>query len=143
MEKTRYKPLQKCPTGIRGLDEITEGGLPRGRPTLICGPAGCGKSSIATLYAVAAAERGVSDGDWVVVRSPPEPFPNEWERGGLIWLGVTLLKRNQMPSHTIGSGAPPASRPTAEEILAERLARGEIDSDDYRQRLSALRDAQP
>jgi circadian clock protein KaiC len=29
--------LPKAPTGIPGLDEITEGGLPRGRPTLICG----------------------------------------------------------------------------------------------------------
>jgi len=28
--------LEKCPTGIKGLDEITKGGLPRGRPTLIC-----------------------------------------------------------------------------------------------------------
>ena len=36
--------LAKAPTGIRGLDEITGGGLPRGRPTLICGSAGCGKT---------------------------------------------------------------------------------------------------
>ena len=34
--------LKKCPTGIKGLDEITKGGLPRGRPTLICGGAGFG-----------------------------------------------------------------------------------------------------
>ncbi|MDN3657915.1 circadian clock protein KaiC [Ferruginibacter paludis] len=36
--------LQKSPTGIAGLDEITEGGLPKGRPTLICGEAGAGKT---------------------------------------------------------------------------------------------------
>ncbi|MES2883538.1 MAG: circadian clock protein KaiC [Pseudomonadota bacterium] len=36
--------LEKCPTGIRGLDEITAGGLPRGRPSLVCGNAGCGKT---------------------------------------------------------------------------------------------------
>jgi circadian clock protein KaiC len=36
--------LRKAPTGISGLDEITEGGLPAGRPTLICGSAGCGKT---------------------------------------------------------------------------------------------------
>jgi len=36
--------LRKAPTGIAGLDEITEGGLPAGRPTLICGSAGCGKT---------------------------------------------------------------------------------------------------
>ena len=36
--------LLKCPTGIQGLDEITSGGLPLGRPTLVCGSAGCGKT---------------------------------------------------------------------------------------------------
>ena len=36
--------LPKTPTGILGLDEITCGGLPKGRPTLVCGPAGCGKT---------------------------------------------------------------------------------------------------
>jgi circadian clock protein KaiC len=36
--------LPKAPTGIEGLDEITSGGLPYGRPTLICGSAGCGKT---------------------------------------------------------------------------------------------------
>jgi circadian clock protein KaiC len=34
----------KSPTGISGLDEVTQGGLPRGRPTLLCGAAGCGKT---------------------------------------------------------------------------------------------------
>src|SRR3954447_3030850 len=38
------RTLAKAPTGIRGLDEITGGGLPQGRPTLICGGAGCGKT---------------------------------------------------------------------------------------------------
>src|SRR3954467_6757323 len=41
---TPSRELPKAPTGIRGLDEITGGGLPRGRPTLICGSAGCGKT---------------------------------------------------------------------------------------------------
>ena len=40
--------LEKTPTGITGLDEITEGGLPKGRPTLICGDAGTGK----TLFSI-------------------------------------------------------------------------------------------
>ena len=38
--------LEKCSRGIQGLDEITEGGLPKGRPTLICGSAGCGKTML-------------------------------------------------------------------------------------------------
>lgn len=45
-------PLPKAPTGIRGLDEITTGGLPRGRPTLVCGGPGCGKTLFATEFLV-------------------------------------------------------------------------------------------
>jgi circadian clock protein KaiC len=44
--------LPKCLTGIQGLDEITGGGLPRGRPTLICGGAGCGKTLLAAEFLV-------------------------------------------------------------------------------------------
>ena len=39
-----YKQLQKCPTGIKGFDEITEGGLPKNRTTLVSGSAGSGKT---------------------------------------------------------------------------------------------------
>lgn len=42
--------LTKCPTGIQGLDEITGGGLPQGRPTLVCGSAGCGKTVLAMEF---------------------------------------------------------------------------------------------
>jgi circadian clock protein KaiC len=44
--------LPKSPTGIPGLDEITEGGLPRGRPTLLCGSAGSGKTMLAAEFLV-------------------------------------------------------------------------------------------
>ena len=44
--------LSKAPTGINGLDEITGGGLPRGRPTLVCGSAGCGKTMLALEFLV-------------------------------------------------------------------------------------------
>src|SRR5438105_7921108 len=46
------RPLAKAPTGIPGLDEITNGGLPRGRPTLVCGGAGCGKTLLAMEFLV-------------------------------------------------------------------------------------------
>jgi circadian clock protein KaiC len=46
--------LPKAPTGIAGLDEVTLGGLPRGRPTLVCGGAGAGK----TLFAMEFLLRG-------------------------------------------------------------------------------------
>ena len=44
--------IAKCPTGIAGLDQITEGGLPKGRPTLLCGGAGCGKTILAMEFLV-------------------------------------------------------------------------------------------
>ena len=44
--------LPKASTGIRGLDEITEGGFPQGRPTLICGAAGSGKTMLAAEFLV-------------------------------------------------------------------------------------------
>jgi circadian clock protein KaiC len=44
--------LPKAPMGIRGLDEITGGGLPRGRPTLLCGSAGSGKTMVAAEFLV-------------------------------------------------------------------------------------------
>src|SRR5689334_16678304 len=48
----RNSTLPKAPTGIEGLDEITGGGLPRGRPTLVCGSAGCGKTLLAMEFLV-------------------------------------------------------------------------------------------
>ena len=44
--------IPKCATGIVGLDQITEGGLPKGRPTLLCGGAGCGKTILAMEFLV-------------------------------------------------------------------------------------------
>src|SRR5205823_581013 len=44
--------LPKAPTGIPGLDEVTGGGLPLGRPTLLCGGAGCGKTLLAIEFLV-------------------------------------------------------------------------------------------
>jgi circadian clock protein KaiC len=51
--------LPKARTGISGLDDVTGGGLPRGRPTLVCGPAGCGKTLIAMEFVV----RGIVEFD--------------------------------------------------------------------------------
>lgn len=55
---TKKKELfSKTPTGINGLDEITQGGFPKGRPSLICGSAGCGK----TLFGVQFLVKGITD----------------------------------------------------------------------------------
>ena len=57
--KSRAKPgakpkpqLPKSPTGIKGFDEITGGGLPTGRPTLVCGGPGCGKTMLSLEFLI-------------------------------------------------------------------------------------------
>lgn len=47
----------KTPTGVDGLDEITDGGFPKGRPTLICGGAGCGKTLLSMQFLI----KGITD----------------------------------------------------------------------------------
>jgi len=56
MKKSRTQ-LPKSPTGIQGLDEVTGGGLPKGRPTLICGGSGCGKTLLAMEFLVRGARQ--------------------------------------------------------------------------------------
>jgi circadian clock protein KaiC len=51
--------IAKSPTGIAGLDQITAGGIPTGRPTLVCGSAGCGK----TVFAMEFLVRGATEFD--------------------------------------------------------------------------------
>ena len=64
--------LPKAPTGIQGLDEITLGGLPRGRPTLVCGSAGCGKTLFATEFLVRGALEFGEPGVFVSFEESPE-----------------------------------------------------------------------
>ncbi len=51
-EQLPVRGLPKALTGIRGLDEVTRGGLPKGRPTLVCGGAGSGKTLLALTFLV-------------------------------------------------------------------------------------------
>jgi circadian clock protein KaiC len=64
--------LEKAPTGIAGLDEITAGGLPKGRPTLVCGSAGCGK----TMFSIEFLVRGILEygepGVFIAFEETPE-----------------------------------------------------------------------
>jgi len=53
----RMKRLDKSPTGIAGFDEVTNGGVPKGRPTIVCGGPGCGK----TMFALEFLVRGAMD----------------------------------------------------------------------------------
>lgn len=52
ISKTVSTIIEKVPSGISGLDDITGGGLPKGRPTLVCGSAGCGKTLLAMEFLI-------------------------------------------------------------------------------------------
>lgn len=65
--------LKKASTGIVGLDELTGGGLPAGRPTLVCGGPGCGKTLLATTFLVRGA---VDHGEPGVLMSFDERIPD-------------------------------------------------------------------
>jgi len=57
MKQKALNTLPKTPTGISGLDEVTGGGFPTGRPTLLCGSAGCGK----TLFGIQFLANGITE----------------------------------------------------------------------------------
>jgi circadian clock protein KaiC len=64
--------LQKTQTGIVGLDDVTQGGLPAGRPTLLCGAAGCGKTLFAMTFLVNGATRFGENGVFMSFEERPE-----------------------------------------------------------------------
>ena len=64
--------LPKAPTGVAGLDEVTGGGLPRGRPTLVCGSAGCGKTLLAMEFLVRGATEYGEPGVFVAFEETAE-----------------------------------------------------------------------
>ncbi|MBM4201766.1 MAG: circadian clock protein KaiC [Gammaproteobacteria bacterium] len=86
--------LEKCATGIRGLDEITGGGLPRGRSTLVCGGAGSGKTLLAMEFIV----RGIREfGEPGVFLSFEETLPELVQNVASLGFGLTeLIERNQL-----------------------------------------------
>lgn len=65
-------PLEKSPTGIQGLDEITGGGLPQGRPTIVCGGPGCGKTMLASEFLVRGATEFGEPGVFMAFEETPE-----------------------------------------------------------------------
>jgi circadian clock protein KaiC len=64
--------LPKAPTGIDGLDEVTKGGLPRGRPTLVCGSAGCGKTLLAVEFLIRGAVKFDEPGVFIAFEETAE-----------------------------------------------------------------------
>ncbi|HEX6693050.1 MAG TPA: circadian clock protein KaiC [Burkholderiales bacterium] len=64
--------MPKAPTGIEGLDEITLGGLPKGRPTLVCGGAGCGKTLLAMEFLIRGATQYGEPGAFIAFEETGE-----------------------------------------------------------------------
>jgi circadian clock protein KaiC len=70
--KKRGEPIAKAATGIDGLDQITDGGLPRGRPTLVVGGPGCGKTMLAAEFIVQGATRYGENGVFMMFEENAE-----------------------------------------------------------------------
>jgi circadian clock protein KaiC len=98
--------IQKAPTGIPGLDEVTSGGLPAGRPTLICGSAGCGKTLMAMEFLVRGATDYGEPGVFVTFEEPPEELTqnvrslgfdlDDLERQGLLLIEHIHVERSEI-----------------------------------------------
>ncbi len=63
--------IAKARTGIDGFDDLTLGGLPRGRPTLVCGSAGCGKTLFASTFLINGARNEDEPGIFVTFEERP------------------------------------------------------------------------
>ena len=68
---TTPRGISKSPTGISGFDELTLGGVPTGRPTLVCGSAGCGKTLFATTFLIHGARAYAEPGVFVTFEERP------------------------------------------------------------------------
>ena len=88
--------LPKCPTGIKGLDEITGGGLPLGRPTLICGAAGCGKTLMAMEFIVRGATEFNEPGVFMSFEERPDELAQNVRSLGFDLDGLVEQKKLAM-----------------------------------------------
>jgi len=83
--------LEKSPTGIRGLDDITEGGIPKGRPTLVSGSAGSGKTLLSMQFLAQGALRFGEPGVFVAFEETPEELMKNFSS-----LGFDLRRLQEM-----------------------------------------------
>jgi circadian clock protein KaiC len=72
MKKKTSELFPKVPTGISGLDEITGGGLPKGRPTLVCGSPGCGKTLFGIQFLINGIRQFNEPGVFISFEEPPK-----------------------------------------------------------------------
>lgn len=125
--------VQHNGTGADGIPGLGPSPLPRARGAEQGGHESRGPSEVVTVY-----DRydGHMDGDWGVVMVLLMVALIAVLAVGLVWLVRT--SRAPTPPPPPSRGGEPG---TPEEVLAHRLARGEIDPEDYQARLAALRSA--
>ncbi len=91
--RTPHTVLDKCPTGIAGLDEVTGGGLPRGRSTLVCGAAGCGKTLLAMEFIVRGALEYNEPGVFMAFEESEEELTKNFASLGFDLRGLSVRKK--------------------------------------------------
>lgn len=92
--RSEFTPqLPKAPTGIRGLDDITSGGLPAGRPTLVCGGAGCGKTLLAMEFLVQGAAQYDEPGAFVAFEETVEDLAKNMASLGFDLDGLVAARK--------------------------------------------------
>ena len=121
--------LRKAATGIQGLDEITGGGLPAGRPTLVCGGAGCGKTMLAVKFLVRGATKYGEPGVFIMseenavelaanVRSPGMDLDHKLSRDTLAKL-LTRRGYEVTPAPTVAEALAAAHRKSFDFVISD------------------------
>lgn len=106
VKKTNTNVLEKTPTGINGFDEITNGGIPANRPTLICGEAGAGKTLFSIEYIVRGAIQFNEPGVIMVFEERAEDLETnvaslgfnlkKLQKDGLLWIDHVYIDRSEI-----------------------------------------------
>jgi len=94
MTKPKIELLAKAPTGISGLDEITGGGLPKGRPTLVCGGAGCGKTLFSSEFLVRGATKYNEPGVFMAFEETEDELAKNMASLGFDLKSLVARKKN-------------------------------------------------
>ncbi len=89
----KLQPLEKTPSGITGLDEITAGGLPKGRPSLVCGSAGAGKTMLAMEFLVRGATQYNEPGVFLAFEETEEELAKNVASLGFDLEGLAARKK--------------------------------------------------